>query len=111
MRDDASTMEDNFIADELFSDTNSKDTKNLVEVIKQETDVNDILFDRVPIDTTLDVPPLPDPSFDLSDILLPKNKEKNVIVKKVSKTYKKIRQKRDKTKKLTKKSYWQHEKI
>ena len=80
--DDVRTTEDIFIDDELFSDTDTKDTKNLVDVITQETDVNDILFDHVPIDTTPNVPPPPDPSCNFSDILLPKSKGKNAVAKK-----------------------------
>ena len=102
--DDTPTMEDIFIDDELFSDTNTKDTKNLVDVITKETDVNDILFDHVPIDKTPNVPPPPDPSLNFSDISLPKNKGKNAAVKKISKKYKKFKQKKDKTKELTKKA-------
>ena len=96
--DDAPTTEDIFIDDELFSDTDTKDTKNIVGVIKQEIDVNDILFDHVAIDTMPNVPPPPDPSYNFLDILLPKNKGKNTTGKKISKKNKKIRQKKDKTK-------------
>ena len=60
----------------MFSNTNTKDTKNLVDVITQETDVNNILFDHVPIDTTPNVPPASDPSLNFLHILLPKNKRK-----------------------------------
>ena len=80
--DDVPTTEDIFIDDALFSDTDTKDTKNLVDVITQETDVNDILSDHVPIDTTPNVPPPPDPSLNFSDILLPKSKGKNAVAKK-----------------------------
>ena len=82
----------------MFSDTDTKDTKNIVGVIKQEIDVNDILFDHVAIDTMPNVPPPPDPLYNFLDILLPKNKRKNTTGKKISKKNKKIRQKKDKTK-------------
>ena len=95
---DVPMTEDIYIDDKLFSDTDIKDTKNLVDVIKQETDVNDILFDHVPIDTTPNVPPLPDPSLNFSDILLPKSKGKNVIAKKSAKSTKKLRKKRTRQK-------------
>ena len=88
----------------MLSDTYTKATKNLVDVITQETDANNILFDQKPIETTPNVPPPPDPSLDFSDILLPKNKGKNAVPKKISKKYKKIRQKKGKTKELTKKT-------
>ena len=86
--DDAPTTEDIFIDDELFSGINTKDSVsfiNLVDVITQETDVNDISFDHLPVDTTLNVPQPPDPSLDFLDILLPKKKEKNAAAKKISK--------------------------
>ena len=63
--DDAPTTEDIFIDDELFSDTDTKDTKNIVGVIKQEIDVNDILFDHVAIDTMPNVPPPPNYNSDV----------------------------------------------
>ena len=96
--DDAPTMEDIFVDDNLFSDTNTKDTKNLVDVITQETDVNDSLFDYVAIDTTPNVLPPPDPSLNFSDILLPKNKGKNVVAKKSAKSTKKWDKKRTRQK-------------
>ena len=59
--DDApTTTEDIFIDDGLLSDSNTKDTKNLVDVITQETDVNDILLYHVLIDTTPNAPLAPD---------------------------------------------------
>lgn len=88
----------------MFSDTNTKDARNLVYIITQETDVNDILFDHVPIDTTSNVPLPPDPSLNFSDILLPKSKGKNAVAKKISYKCKIIRQKNDKTKELPKKA-------
>ena len=102
--DDSPTTEDIFIDDEVFIDTDTKDTKNLIDVITQETDVNDILFDHVPIDTTPNVPPPPDPSLDFLDILLPKNKGKNAVAKENQQKDKKTGQKKDKTKKITKKA-------
>ena len=102
--DDAPTTEDISIDNELFSDTNTKDPKNLIDIITQETDVTGILFDHVPIDTIPSVPRPPNPWLKFLDILLPKNKGKNVVAKKISKKYKKIRQKKDKTKELTKKA-------
>ena len=66
--------------------------------------MNDSLFDHVPIDTTLNVPPPPDPLLDFLDILLPKNKGKNALAKENQQKDKKTGQKKDKTKKLTKKA-------
>ena len=61
--------------DELFSDTDTKDIKNLVDMIKMETDVNNILFNLELVDLTPNVPLLPDPTLDFSDVLLTKNKQ------------------------------------
>ena len=84
--DDIVKTEDIFIDDHLFNDTDTKDICNLVDQIKSETDVNNILFEHEPIDTTPDISPSPEPLLDFSDILLKNNKGKN-------KTAKKIRQK------------------
>ena len=80
--DDTLTTEEIFVDDKLFSNADTKDTKNLVDIITQEIDVNHSLFDHVPIDTTPNVPESPDPFLIFSDILLPKNKRENVIAKK-----------------------------
>ena len=88
----------------MFSETNIKDARNLVYIITQETDVNDILFDRVPIDTTPNVPLPPDPLLNFLDILLLKSKGKNAVAKKISYKCKIIRQKNGKTKELPKKA-------
>ena len=101
--DDAPTMGDIFIDDELFSDTNTKDTKNLVDIITQEADVNYILFDHVPIDTTPNVSPPPDPSLNFSDVF--KKQRKKSRCKKISKKYKKTRKKKGQDKRINKKSY------
>ena len=84
--DDIVKTEDIFIDDHLFNDTDTKDICNLVDQIKSETDVNNILFEHEPFDTTPDILPSPEPLLDFSDILLKNNKGKN-------KTAKKIRQK------------------
>ena len=94
--DDAPTTGDIFIDDELFSDTNTKDTKNLVDIITQEVDVNYILFDQVPIDTTPNVPPPPDLSLNFSDVF--KNKGKNTVAKKSAKSTKELEKKRTRQK-------------
>ena len=96
---DGTPTEDIFINGEFFSDTNTKDTKNLVDIITQETDVNNILFDHVPIYTTPNVAPASDPSLNFLHILLPKNKRKNAVCKKKSaKSTKKLDKKRKKQK-------------
>ena len=86
------------------------------QLITQETDVNNILFDHVPIDTTPKVPPPPDHSLNFMVVLLPKDKWKSAVAKK--KEIKKNQQKVQKNeinkgwdKRINKKSYWQHEKI
>ena len=50
-------MEDIFIDDDIFSDTDLKDISNLNNKIKSDIDVNDSLFEHVPIDTASNVPP------------------------------------------------------
>ena len=76
-----------------------KDTKNLVDFITQETDVNDILFDHVPIDTTPNVPPPPDPLINFPDILLPEKQRKKYRCKrKLAKNTKKLDKKRTRQK-------------
>ena len=57
-----------------------------------------ILFDHVAIDTTPNVAPLPDPLLNFSNTLLPKNKGKNAVAKKISKTTKKLDKKRTRPK-------------
>ena len=69
----------------MFSDSNKIDVKTLVDVINAETNVDDILFDYEPIDTTPNVPPAPEPTLNFSDILLPKNNAKTKAAKKVNK--------------------------
>ena len=88
--------------DELFSDTDTKDIKNLVDMIKMETDVNNILFNLELVDLTPNVPLLPDPTLDFSDVLLTKNKQvakgSNKAAKKLFKKYQKMRQNKGKIK-------------
>ena len=85
----------------MFSDADTKDIKNLVDVITTETDANDILFDHEPVDVTPNVSSAADPTLDFSDILLPKNKGRNKAAKNFLKTYQKMRQNEDKIKKIT----------
>ena len=59
-----------------------KFTWHMKQLITQETDVNNILFDHVPIDTTPKVPPPPDHSLNFLDVLLPKDKWKSAVAKK-----------------------------
>ena len=54
-------MEDIFIDDDVFSDTITKDVSNLIDKIKSEIDVNDILFEQMSIDTASNVPSAPEP--------------------------------------------------
>ena len=86
--DDAPETEDILIDDELFSDTDTKDIKNLVGIITMETDVNDILFDHEPVDVSPNIPSAPDPT-PFSDVLLPKNIGKNKTTKKFFKNFNK----------------------
>ena len=75
--DDVIKTEDTFIDDDIFSDMDPKDISNLIDEIKSGGDVNDILFEHVPINTASYVPLLPEPKVDFSNILLRNNKEKH----------------------------------
>ena len=88
--------EDIFIDDNIFSDTNPKDNSNLVDEITSDIDVNDILFEYVPIDTAYNIPPTPEPRFEFSNILLRNNKEKQSAPKKIREKYLKIGRNRGK---------------
>ena len=59
-----------------------KFTWHMKQLITQETDVNNILFDHVPIDTTPKVRPPPDHSLNFLVVLLPKDKWKSAVAKK-----------------------------
>ena len=74
--DDAPKTEDIFIDDELFSDADTKDIKNLVDMITMETDVNEMSFDHEPVHVTPNNPLAPDPILDFFGVLLPKIKGK-----------------------------------
>ena len=78
-----------FIDHKLFSDSDAKDIKNLVDIITMETDVDDILFDYEPVDVTPNLPSATDPTIDFSHVLLSKNKGKNKAAKKILKSIKK----------------------
>ena len=101
-KNDAPKTDNIFMDDELFSDTDTKDIKNLVDMIKMETDVNNILFNLELVDLTQNVPLPPDPTLDFSDVLLTKNKQvakgSNKAAKKLFKKYQKMRQNKDKMK-------------
>lgn len=86
--DYALKTEDIFIEDELFSDTDTKNITNLVDIITTETDVNYILFDHEPLDVTPNVPSTTDPTLDFSHVLLPKNKGKNKAAEKIEQSIK-----------------------
>ena len=79
-----------FLGHKLFSDSDAKDIKNLVDIITMETDVNDILFDHEPVDVTPNVPSATDPTADFSHVLLSKNKGK--IRQQKKKKYQKMEQ-------------------
>ena len=66
----------------------------------QETDVNYYLFDHLSINTMPNVAQPLDCSLKFSDILLLKD-QKNATAKKISKKYKKLRQKKNMAKELT----------
>ena len=61
-------MEDIFIDDDIFSNTDPKDISNLIDKIKSDIDVNNISFEHVPIDVASNVPPAPEPSLDFCKI-------------------------------------------
>ena len=100
--DDIAKIEDIFVDDYLFSDTDTKDVCNLVDQIKSETDANHILLEHGPVDTTPDILRSPEPLLNFSDILLKNNKGKNRTAKKKRQKYKNIRPNQDKIKELTK---------
>ena len=100
--DDIAKIEDIFVDDYLFRDTDTEDVCNLVDQIKSETDANHILLEHEPVDTTPDIPRSPEPLLNFSDILLKNNKGKNRTAKKNRQKYKNIRPNQDKIKKLTK---------
>ena len=81
--------QDTFIDDELFSDSDKKRCKALIDVINAETDVDDIFFDNEPIDTTQNVQPASESTHNFSDILLPKNNVKTKAAEIILKSYKK----------------------
>ena len=66
----------------------------------QETDVNHYLFDHLSINTMPNVAQPLDYSLKFSDVLLLKD-QKNATAKKISKKYKKLRQKKNMAKELT----------
>lgn len=58
--------------------------------------MNDISFERVPIDTSANVSTTPEPRHNFSKILLKNNKGKHKTAKKIGKHYQKMGQNRDK---------------
>ena len=87
--DNAPKTEDIFVDDELFSDSNKKDVKTLVDVKNAETNVDDIFFDDEPIDTAPNVQPTPEPTLKFSNILFQKHNAKTKTSKKFFKSTKK----------------------
>ena len=69
-----------------------------------DTNINDVLFEHVPVDDTLNYPSPLDPLPSFSDILLPKKQSKKKAAKKILKKYQKMRQNRDRVKKAAKKA-------
>lgn len=57
--------------------------------------MNDISFERVPIDTSANVSTTPEPRHNFSKILLKNNKGKHKTAKKIGKHYQKMGQNRD----------------
>ena len=74
-----------FIDDDLFSESDQKHLSDLVDKIKSEIDVNDILFEHEPIDVTPSTLPRPEPQVDFSNILFKGNKSKRRAAKKLEK--------------------------
>ena len=108
--DDLIKTEDIFINDNIFSDTDPKDISNLIDEIKSGIDVIDILFEHVPINTASNVPLLPEPKVDFSNILLRNNKEKQGI-KKIREKYLKMGQNRDKVRRSAQRAIRQLKKL
>ena len=88
----------------MFDNDNRQETKKICDYILDDTDINDVLFEYVPVDDTLNYPSPPDSLPSFSDILLPKNKSKKKAAKKIFKKYQKMRQNRDRVKKAAKKA-------
>ena len=89
-----------FTGHKLFSDSDAKDIKNLVDIVTMETDVNDILFDHEPVDVTPNVPSATDPTAGFSHVLLSKNKGK--ITQRKKKKNQKMKQNKNNKKKNNK---------
>ena len=101
--------EDIFIDDDyLFDDDDAQETKNLCDYVLDDVEQNNILFKHKPKDDTPNYPSPPEPLPTFSDILLPKNKNREKQTKKKKKVPKteKLgkRQNREMVKKNRKKS-------
>ena len=79
-----------------------KKQKNICDYVLDDVDTNDVLFEDVRVDDTANCPSPPDPLPSFSDILFPKNKSKNNVVKNFLKKYQQMRQNRDRVKKAAK---------
>ena len=86
----------------MFDDDDTQETKNICDYVLDDLDTNDVLLKHVPVDDTPNYPSPPDPLPNFSDILLPKNKSKEKVAKKIKKKYQKMRQNRDRVKKAAK---------
>ena len=88
--DDGIKTEGIFIDDDLFSESDQKHLSDLVDKIKSEIDVNDILFEHEPIDVTPSTLPWPEPQVDFSNILFKGNKRKHRTAKRIREKYLKM---------------------
>ena len=87
--DDIVKTKDIFIDDNYFFDHDYiQETKNICDYVLDDIDTNDVLFEDVPVDDMPSYPSPPDPLPSFSDILLPKNKSKKKIAKKILKSTK-----------------------
>ena len=95
--DDGIKTKDIFIDDDLFSECNQKHLSILVDKIKSEIEVNDILFEHESIDVTPGTLPRPEPQLYFSNIMFKGNKNKRRTAKKITEEYLKMGRNRNKT--------------
>ena len=85
--DDVIKTEDIFIDDDyLFDNEGTQETKNICDYVFDDIDTNDVLFENVPVDDTLNSPSPPDPLPSFPDILFSKNKSKKKALRKFLKS-------------------------
>ena len=103
--DDRIKIEDIFINDDYLFDSGKKqETKNLCDYVLDDVDQNDILFEQEPNVVSKTEEQTPEPEQTFLEILLPKNKNRRNLAKKIKKNHQKERQKREAIKRVSKKA-------